>query len=338
LAIVGLAAAAVSMAGVRVATSIALVPWVGAVVTLLWRSVGQSFALHYVGDAARYLRPHPSNIAHRQAIREAGVSLLEKLHQGGRYDRIVLLGHSLGSVIAYDIVTHAWTRMNTAHRSPGHPSFKDVIAIELAQAKPDPNVNVQDLQHAAWRRLRANTQPWLVTDLVTLGSPLTYADFLLVRDRHEFERATKERVLPTCPPVTEHESASGHDRMTFDRSYRQPVTGVSQTFVVFHHAAPFAVTRWTNLYFTTRLFGLAGDIIGGPIGPKLGPWVRDVPLHSTGLGSTHTSYWQPSAKSTAHLSRLREALGLEVRSELLRLVRDMPASALLGEALDRRGQ
>jgi hypothetical protein len=30
----------------------------------LWRLLGQPMALNFVGDAARYLRPHPANIAH----------------------------------------------------------------------------------------------------------------------------------------------------------------------------------------------------------------------------------------------------------------------------------
>ena len=336
LAVGGLTAALWSMTGGNAAKWIAAAPWLGVAAVLLWRWVGRSFALNYIGDAARYLRPHPANIAHRQAIREAGVSLVEKLHRSGRYDRVVLLGHSLGSVIAYDIVTHAWLRMNAAHRSPPRPSFKEAIAIERTPSTPAEDVKVQDRQHAAWCRQRANTQPWLVTDLITLGSPLTYADFLLADDGPAFDRAKAERVLPTAPPVTELEVHSNHARMTYDLHYREPISGAAQTFVVFHHGAPFAVTRWTNLYFTARLGGLSGDIIGGPVGPQLGAWVKDVALDSKGFGSTHTMYWRALPKSTAHLEALRDALHLEVREELLQLVREQPAAALLAEAEHRR--
>ena len=62
---------------------------------LLWRLFGRPVTVNVVGDAARYLSPEPGNVAHRQAIREAGVDLLERLHDGGDHDRIVLLGHSL---------------------------------------------------------------------------------------------------------------------------------------------------------------------------------------------------------------------------------------------------
>jgi hypothetical protein len=34
--------------------------------------------------------------------------MLEALHDKDEYDRIVIVGHSLGSVIGYDITTHAW--------------------------------------------------------------------------------------------------------------------------------------------------------------------------------------------------------------------------------------
>lgn len=88
-----------------------------------WRFLGKPLAVNFSGYAARYLRPKPANIEHRQAIRQAGVSLIEKLHDSGRYDRIVLVGHSLGSVIAYDIVTHAWIRMHQEHRRPTGPAF-----------------------------------------------------------------------------------------------------------------------------------------------------------------------------------------------------------------------
>jgi hypothetical protein len=341
LASIGAVAALFSLAGTSIATAVAVAPWIGAAAAWLWRSAGQSLAVHYLGDAARYLRPHPANIAHRQAIREAGVTLLEKLHRSGRYDRVVVLGHSLGSVIAYDILTHAWTRMNTAHRSPGRPSFKELIAIERMAATNAADPNIQDAQHAAWRRLRANSQPWLVTDLVTVGSPLAYADYLLVNDALSFDRAKRERLLPTSPPVTERQKQPvanlrpARQRMTFNLSYREPVSGESKTFVVFHHGAPFAVTRWTNLYFKTRLAGLSGDIIGGRIGPRLGSWIKDVELPSPGFGSTHTKYWSLSLTDTTHLDALRAALKLAAKRELLELTRELPTPVLFAEGAGR---
>ncbi|HUR33849.1 MAG TPA: hypothetical protein VM032_08635 [Vicinamibacterales bacterium] len=296
---------------------------------VLWRFLGQPIAINFIGDAARYLRPKPANIAHRQAIRQAGVLLIEKLHHANRYDRIVVLGHSLGSVIAYDILTHAWIRLHTEHRRPGHASFLEVTAVERAVGTALSVDQIQELQHAAWRRQRANTQPWLITDFVTVGSPLTYADFLIGNDSAAFKRATDDRILPTAPPVTEFEEGSGHRRITFDRPYRDALTGTNLTFKLFHHGAPFAVTRWTNIFFKTRLFGLGGDIIGGPVAGQLGPWVKDVPLDSPGFGFTHTSYWTAVKGSRDHFGALRDALRLDLRRPLLDLLKQIPAFALV---------
>jgi hypothetical protein len=52
--------------------------------TFISKYLVDSIGINILGDAARYLQPKPSNIAHRQSIRMAGVNLIEKLHQTGR--------------------------------------------------------------------------------------------------------------------------------------------------------------------------------------------------------------------------------------------------------------
>jgi len=330
-------------------------PWVGLalfavpVSSVLWRFLGKPLAINFIGDAARYLRPHPDNIAHRQAIREAGVSLIQKLHDSGRYDRIVLLGHSLGSVIAYDIITHAWIRMHGTHQRPGRPSFKNVIAAEKRLCDAMGKKEFQKLQHDAWRQQRANTQPWLITDLVTVGSPLTYASFLIADNELAFDQAKSNRVLPTCPPRGELDPKTHkrmafklpnvrmtlefpYVRMTFELPYVEPVGGDTRTFVVGHHAAPFGVTRWTNLYFKTRRLGLGGDIVGGAVAKQFGGWVRDVALPPPRRWFSHTWYWRRSDGSNKHLKALRGALRLNAREELLSLLEEIPAFALADES------
>ncbi|MGA9597327.1 MAG: hypothetical protein WBV06_14295 [Acidimicrobiia bacterium] len=303
----------------------ALVVIVGAV----WKLIGRGLALQVLGDAARYLLPLPGNIAHRQAIREAGVELLERLHDSGEYDRVVILGHSLGSVIAYDIVTHAWIRMNTRHQRPRTAKFAELRDVERSVAVSGTEA-ARKLQHAAWRRQRANTQPWLVTDLVTVGSPLTYADLLMAAGPEALAEAKRDRILPTCPPVTEREASTGHLRMSYERPFRDALGGTKLTFTQFHHAAPFAVTRWTNLYFQTKWFGIAGDIVGGPVAGCFGDWVRDVALTSPAHRFTHTWYWRPAGDS-AHLAALRDALALDGRPDLVELLREVPAYSLIGK-------
>jgi alpha-beta hydrolase superfamily lysophospholipase len=73
--------------------------------------------LTIAGDAAHYLDTIPENIVIRHEIRRDGIELLRKLHMVGRdpsddntefidkpYDRVVVIGHSLGSAIAYDVL------------------------------------------------------------------------------------------------------------------------------------------------------------------------------------------------------------------------------------------
>ena len=300
------------------------------IIGIVWTLIGRMMAIDVLGDAARYLLPHPANIAHRQTIRKAGVELIQKLHASGRYDRIVILGHSLGSAIAYDIVRHAWADMHLEHRRPSAPAFKDVVEVERKLDVTDASA-AQEIQWRAWRQQRLNTQPWLVTDLVTVGSPLTYADVLMAITPQAFEEAKRDRILPECPPTAEVETKSKHRRVTYDTSYKDILERRQRTFTVFHHAAPFAVTRWTNLFFEVGALGLKGDLIGGPVAPRFGPWVRDVPLKAPRRGVTHTWYWRP-AGNNAHLEELKKALRIECGAELKAIATELPAVTLVGDA------
>jgi hypothetical protein len=42
------------------------------------------------------------------AVRERGLSLLRQLHTDDNYDRVIVIGHSLGPILAYDIVAYFW--------------------------------------------------------------------------------------------------------------------------------------------------------------------------------------------------------------------------------------
>src|SRR5690606_23359937 len=52
---------------------------------------------------------------------------------------------------------------------------------------------------------------------------------------------------------------------------------------VLYEGAPFAVVRWTNLYFPAR-FHFFGDWFGGPLRPLFGTGIKDVVITGNGPG------------------------------------------------------
>jgi hypothetical protein len=309
-----------------------------------WRLARNSLLLAYAGDAARYLEPRPGNIKHRQEIREAGVDLLEALHDSGRYERIVVYGHSLGSVIAYDILSRAWTRLSRKRRNDAGTaqalSSRALIDLEdvlnpRRGTTPTKLATVRSLQHAAWREHRRNGFTWLVSDFVTAGSPLAHARWLLNLDKRvSFDDLVKERTFPVCPPVTECIPTPTPGRLrrsfTFTHAYPDPhFVARRRSLQVPHHSGLFALTRWTNLYFPFS--GVSkGDPVGGPLGDTFGHWVCDVPLEHPGGGIgglAHTLYVAPQGNG-CHLQRLRESLGLEFSPTLEELAPNVPSAHL----------
>lgn len=258
---------------------------------LLAQGLGGSAILGYVADAARYLHPDPGNIEARNKIRSEGIKLLKTLHASGKYRRIVIVGHSLGSVIGYDLIRTLWTEL----RKPVHPyRCKQALLKEFAQnsearttgEKPKLE-KFQQSQHRVWQEFRAVGIPWLITDFITLGSPLAHAQLLMADDVADFARKKLEYEFPTCPPHP------GED-ISYHQAYRvgDSLCGIS----VPHHGAPFACVRWSNLYFPySRL--IFGDLVGGPLAPAFGPGVRDIPVRPCVGGwlattvASHTKYW-----------------------------------------------
>jgi hypothetical protein len=284
-----------------------------------------------VGDAARYLWPHPANVAVRDRVRGKGVALLEALHDSGRYDRIVVVGHSLGSVIAYDIVGHAWIRMHRRHAVPSRTTNQAAVALDsgvTSDAAPSA-AEGRPLQWAAWKEIRANTQPWLISDLVTVGSPLAHAGMLLAHSPPELEAAIQRTELASCPP-------SPPDEVWFDGSYHDPF-GARHNFRYYTDHAQFAVTRWSNLFFPVRA-ALFGDVVGGPLVGVFGRWIDDKPVRFGGnwwrthTPLAHTSYWtlpKTGEASSDHLTSLKAALDLDRRRDLEQIAEAIPAEAWL---------
>jgi hypothetical protein len=91
-------------------------------------------------DVARYLDPSPYSYAARRAIRGGLVDLLRALDDG-RYSRIVVVAHGVGTYISHDALTVLW----------------------------------------AETQLHQHKTPWRITDFITVGAPLALADLLMTR-------------------------------------------------------------------------------------------------------------------------------------------------------------
>jgi len=300
--------------------AVALSTTAALVLLILWKRVVAptlgTAVLDVAGDAARYLDVSPKNVARRYDIIRGGVDMLRALHKKAdraascgpvmfQYGRIVLVGHSLGSVIAYDLLRHYWAEVNgeiqvspecldTIERFDGGNKMPEGSKIEthrcLARFRED--------QSEAWRHVnswwlgrpsvsgeeaaQAGRGRWLATDLVTIGSPLAYAPLLLADGAADLAAKQRLRELPTCPPNrSQHVNKGGFVVKLSDEAERfidYPIIG---------HQAPFAITRWTNLYFSN-------DPIGGKLGPAFLNGIEDHELDpkSCRWWSSHVSYWK----------------------------------------------
>jgi hypothetical protein len=328
---------------------LAMSPWPGglwhgifAVAALAVGWVMQYVVSPYLGEVARYVRAEPRNIAMRRAIRERGLKLLNDLHASGDYNRIIFVAHSLGTIIAYDLISLFWAvREQDLRIGEGVDAFRKLRAVEtaaheLAEGPPAKQSAYRDAQRAFRLALRSGAQQndgtkrelppdqeWLISDLVTLGSPLTHAAFLLARDRDDLADKIKSWLFPTNPPQFqkiefEQQKKIDAGRDPPGRDVLGPEAGLFSYFVAdrqwaMHHAAPFAAVRWTNIHDPHQMI-FRGDIISGPLAPVFGVGIRDIDLKALRGQSrhfSHTLYWTPNAGgSNAHIGALRKAIDL----------------------------
>ncbi len=291
------------------------------------------YATRYFGRVVRYTRADPDNIAARAAVRERGLKLLRDLHDDS-YARIVLASHSLGTILAHDLISYFWAeRKKACAIGEGTPEFRAACEVERAAAALDaaaPEARPAALR--AWREAqlglrralnaRAGEARWLISDFITFGSPLTHAEVLLAKDVDDLECRVGARELPRCPPQRED-----LDPKTLARAVQTGAIPLadppeaSQLMIypdargapiwTLHHAAPFAAVRWTNFHDPARWI-LRGDIIGGPLACHFGPGIVDVDLSACrgpSSGFSHTLYWDPKA-APAQLAVIRHAMNL----------------------------
>lgn len=263
-----------------------------------------------VGDVVRYTSARPQNVAIRQKIREAGVELLEELNSDRKYDRVIVVAHSLGAIVAYDVLTHAFSRCNETlnfdkvykanlaaatkkgvkeedfefTHQPALRTVEDIVndVASKARAGEEASLDVEvyrAAQRAAQRELVQYECPWRVTDFFTLGSPLAHAEFLVTDGIVDLRKAQVKRRLPTCPPVQEYKG--GRDKgffLAFTTPSLKRRPGAPR---IPHHGTMFAFTRWTNIY-SPRRWVVGGDIVSGPAGRVFG-----LPVRETGSDKIH---------------------------------------------------
>lgn len=317
-------------------------PWsiaAASAVIALYLIVNAAFLQSYLGDAARYFRNSPGNVAVRRAIRKEAVDTLERLHTGGQYDRIVVVAHSLGTVVAYDMLRAYFSRISGDLPPAAQlgPDFADIDGAIWQPEDKTPSIADRKTLRTKARTTIANIaaatigppqdgpqhKVWLVTDFVTLGSALTHAYFLMCLGKPEadlkaegrantendlkedFARRVEEREFPTCPPKRLDQDGL----LTFNN----PKTNDRQV----HNGALFGLTRWSNIYFPrVQLFW--GDAIGGALSPIFGSHILDLEVSTKKAGGadffTHTAYWDvrraPDTYQAPHIVTLRKAVDL----------------------------
>ena len=340
------------------------IPIIVGVAGIIGGGLVNTYLLKYFGDVSRYVKAAPLNVARRQEIREKGVELLETLMardaDGKRqYDRIVVVAHSLGTIVAYDILTHCFARLNTisdlhakvlkSFQQPERAKLEDMIrrAAGLAEGpagggqggakEPPVPYSVEDFQKQqalCLKEINEQGSPWIVSDFVTLGSPLSHAEFLLAADMDELRKAQQRRILPTCPPSLEYDGKTKLRHFTY--RYDEATATDPLAYRIPHHAALFAYTRWTNLHSPHSAI-LWGDIISGPLASQFNLSIEGLDVNGIAdfavlperdsLGKvvngkrvpffSHTKYWTfkftPKAAAPHHIKILRNALRLKDR-------------------------
>ena len=320
----------ITVAGVlkSVAASGLIVTVVTAVLHWLTSFVTSSFV-----DVVRYLDTSPRSYEARRAIRGGMVDLLRALQDDGRYSRVVVVAHSLGAYIAYDAITSLWTETHRLHGGPGGADgatqpldglsdLEDKADTVLSADGPTdsgPLAEFQERQFKLWQGLRRQGNPWLITDFVSVGTPMYFADLLYTRSHDQFKTLMRRAELPRCPPRSSTETVEGGDAPSVTYGWSNGIREVLTP------GTPFAVVRWTNLWFPAK-WGIFGDWFGGPLQSLFGPGIRDVEIKGNtpgryAPGVAHSKYFSygDSSDPNGAAALIRDALALGIHQELVEL-------------------
>lgn len=297
--------------------------WAAALTALVGWSL-HAVVTPFAGDVVRYVRATPSTVERRRLVRERGLALLEALHQKRRngppleafatvpadnpplYDRIVIVGHSLGTIIGYDILQLFWDKHGPTHHQSWNPAAEGVQdALKACDAYviaawPDRGAAFDRAGFAAAQArllavLAKQSPGWRISDFITLGSPLAHAEFLLVDNADQVRQAAEERRFATAPP---HPDPLQLGSMLFSRTGLAQRADGSEEPLYPHFAAQFAAVKWTNI-FDEATNPLLGDLISGSLKTDFGSGIEEHGVSIRRLGwpgflgriFTHTRYW-----------------------------------------------
>ena len=155
---------------------------------------------------------------------KAGETVTWLIYRLPKYQRIILVGHSLGTVIGYDVLTHLWSQFNHEFKPKSTPSNTVLeemqkLARELEKAVeplrltrrgrgawPEPTEAIKKLaeafrarQHKYLKQLNDSGNRWCVSDFVTMGSPLTHADLLVADNPVDLTQRQERRYSKRGP-------------------------------------------------------------------------------------------------------------------------------------------
>jgi hypothetical protein len=147
----------------------------------------------YVADVAVYVSADEKskNFAARATILTGSSAALARLLADDQYDRVILAGHSLGSVIAYDTVNELLAQVNAVS---GPASDRPVLRLDSTQLKK-------------------------LAGLLTFGSPLDKI-YYFFREHVKDNQAIRAQILSML--YSFRKTPSGRDYMPFDFKYRFP--------------------------------------------------------------------------------------------------------------------
>jgi WD40 repeat protein len=195
-------------------------------------------------------------------------------------------------------------------------------ALDEASDQLGSMARLHDRHLAAQERLAAvlasgpADQRFIVSDLVTLGSPLTHGEYLLGADHRV--QTVREDVVAQARPID-----ALQQRLAVESPAGAPAgAGAAEAG---DDGSTFPGVRWTNLFFRGPNL-LKGDIVGGPVWPVFGPGVIDVPLDDkpNKAAFAHNEYWKSILEDAIlveqgppeHIRALRQALRLALGPSL----------------------